>query len=288
MERLSKNCSLQFTLYAVGFLLLTCTIRMAGCILGILRWLLSYLLFSLGLRRKILILGPAGAGKSKLGNFILKGNHFKTSVGAIEATRDFAVKRRLTCSCSSGEICCLFNNCYCEIYVTDSPALKNNMDYIRRVFEEDNVADAILLVIDASKRFTAEEQQDIQALSQIYQGGGFWERVILVISHADVLGNTLFKQREAFDQVVRDRNCPESLKWLVQQVNWRFYFIDIDNLVQPERDLELNRMMARVRSGNAWLRFRLRIAHICRCTRDGLGGRPLYNGNNSRDYNSFS
>ena len=245
----------------------------------ILRFILGSICFLSGLRRKILLIGPPGSGKSRLGNFILqdpKNDTFKVCIGALAGTTAAKEARRIIhccCCCCSKRLPHLparIRNLLCrELVIIDTPPIKaidEDRAQFQEIYKHDNVADSIFIVIDASKRFTDEEQKSLKQLAEVYNTG-FWERSRLVITHSKILGETKQIQQQTFNETLSHPNCPTSLKWLTEMVESRYIFIDTAEMHQPEVFASLMDEIEASRLGHFCLRFRIRMIHLCQAIR---------------------
>ena len=223
-----------------------------------------------------MLIGPPGSGKSRLGNFILqdlKNDTFKVCIGALEGTTAAKEACRIIhcccCCCCSKRLLHLparIRNLLCrELVIIDTPPIKaidEDRAQFREIYRHDNVADLIFIVIDASKRFTDEEQKSLEQLAEVYNAG-FWERTRLVITHSKILGETKQIQQQMFHETLSHPNCPTGLKWLTEKVESRYIFIDTVEMHQPEVFDSLMDEIEASRPGYFCLRFRIRMNHLC-------------------------
>ena len=214
--------------------------RVMGCFISCIRFTvrqcLSMLRFLFCLRRKILIIGGPGVGKSQVGNILVGKEVFATSVGRIPGTRVF----QSTSISGVNQSNCLQT----EIVVVDSPALKGDPLVCQHVYLQDNIADVIYLVINGDARFTQDQQLALEAIAKLYKAEMFWDRITVVVSHAASLGSTVNEQKRTFEDTMKDRDCPLTLKWLDRKVRNRILFVESKSTsavyIQERREELLN------------------------------------------------
>ena len=168
----------------------------------------------------VVLMGMTGAGKSGFGNSLLQGKDcFKTQGGLLSITH----------GPKSGET----NWNGTHLSVVDTPGMNDawegqNMDRTLQHIVEgikltNGGADAICYVMDISKRFTKGEAEILQYLSD---AGNLWPHVIVIFTHAGLVGKTTAEQETYLSGVLKHEKCPSGFKELVKNTQDRYVMFE--------------------------------------------------------------
>ena len=174
--------------------------------------------------KTVVLMGMTGAGKSRFGNFLLdKEGYFQTQGGLLSITH----------GPKSGET--EWNGRH--LSVVDTPGMNDawegqNMDRTLKHIAEgirkaNGGADAICYVMDVAKRFTNGEAKILQYLSD---AGNLWPHVIIIFTHAGLVGKTTAEQETYLADVLKSEQCPSGFKDLVKNTQRRYVLFEAENM----------------------------------------------------------
>ena len=168
----------------------------------------------------LLIVGVPGGGKSAFGNFLLGSNAFNCSTGVLSKIR-------------GPQLHSTFRNGV-KLSVTDTQGLGSDPDWYSETVLKNALlltgngplegVDAIAFVLSANMRFTQDQQDTLELLNQKET---FWNRVIVVITHAKEMGESVLAQEQAVKELMESPESPQSLKWLLSKVSRRFLTVEL-------------------------------------------------------------
>ena len=82
---------------------------------------------------------------------------------------------------------------------------------------------AVVICFSGMARFNLATEGVVNALDQL---GTFWPHAFVLYTHADDMGSTESEQKQQIYQWINNPRCPERLKWLLQQVQYRFMTVE--------------------------------------------------------------
>ena len=186
----------------------------------------------------LLIIGVPGGGKSAFGNFLLGSNAFNCSTGVLSKI-------------SSPQQHSTFRNGV-KLSVTETQGFGSGPDWYSETVLKNALlltngplegVDAITFVLSANMRFTQDQQDTLELL---HQKEKFWNRVIVVITHAKEMGESVLSQEQAVKELMESPESPQSLKWLLSKVSRRFLTVELsthDNLCEEYENERFQKFM---------------------------------------------
>ena len=194
----------------------------------------------------IMVIGVTGSGKSTTCNFFLKQEVFDTKAGAMSVT--------FKSDAHSGTV---FGK---RVLFIDTPGFSDAYeseeqrmtDLGRALYFAQDGVHAIVICLNGNARFDLSIAGMVNALDQL---DTFWPHVFILYSHADDMGSTEIEQKEKIYQWIDNPRCPESLKWLLQQVQYRFMTVESrmrgnDHMYHQQKGKELLDLVEQVYTSN--------------------------------------
>ena len=165
----------------------------------------------------VMVIGVTGSGKSTACNFFLNKKVFNTKGGAVSVT----IKSDAHSGIVLGK----------KVMFIDTPGFSDAYES-----EEQRMADlgralyfaqagvhAIAICFNGTARFDLATEGVVNALDQL---GTFWPHAFVLYSHADDMGTTESEQKQQIYQWLNNPRCPDRLKWLLEQVQYRFMTVE--------------------------------------------------------------
>ena len=111
---------------------------------------------------------------------------------------------------------------------------------------------AIVIYFNGMARFDLATEGVVNALDQL---GTFWPHAFVLYNHADDMGSTESEQKQQIYQWINNPRCSESLKWLLQQVQYHFMTVESrmrgnDHMYHQQKCKELLNLVAQVYTSN--------------------------------------
>ena len=109
-----------------------------------------------------------------------------------------------------------------------------------------------MLNISGKARF---DQSIVDMINAVDQLGTFWPHAFILYSHANDIGSTEREQKQQIYQWIDNPRCPECLKWLLQEVQYRFMTVEStirgnDHMYHQEKCKELLDLVEQVYTSN--------------------------------------
>ena len=177
-----------------------------------------------------MLLGVTGAGKSCLGNFLLKKEAFID-----KESKEIMGSETKTATTASA----LFEEK--KICVIDTPGLGDTENLGKDDYEAKDIADdavsiiteltmmrtkgisAILIVIPANVRDHSGTRNLLDFMDIL---GNYWDHAILVLTHGTLLGETAREQEKSFQSTVHSASCPPLWDKLLAIVDARCVIVE--------------------------------------------------------------
>ena len=165
----------------------------------------------------IMVIGVTGSGKSTACNFFLNQKVFNTKGGAVSVTTKSdahsgtVLGKRVLFVDTPG---------FSDAYESEEQRMT---DLGRALYFAQAGVHAIVICFNGTARFDLATEGVVNALDQL---GTFWPHAFVLYSHADDMGSTESEQKQQIYQWINNPRCPERLKWLLQQVQYRFMTVE--------------------------------------------------------------
>ena len=165
----------------------------------------------------IMVIGVTGSGKSTACNFFLNQKVFNTKGGAVSVTTKSdahsgtVLGKRVLFVDTPG---------FSDAYESEEQRMT---DLGRALYFAQAGVHAIVICFNGTARFDLATEGVVNALDQL---GTFWPHAFVLYSHADDMGSTESEQKQQIYQWIDNPRCPERLKWLLQQVQYRFMTVE--------------------------------------------------------------
>jgi len=165
----------------------------------------------------IMIIGVTGSGKSTACNFFINEKVFNTKGGAVSVT----VKSDAHTGIVLGKkILFIDTPGFSDAYETEEQRMA---DLGRALYYAQAGVHAIVICFNGTARFDLATEGVVNALDQL---GTFWPHAFVLYSHADDMGSTENEQKQQVYEWLNNPRCPERLKWLLEQVQYRFMTVE--------------------------------------------------------------
>ena len=194
----------------------------------------------------IMVIGVTGSGKSTACNFFLNQKVFNTKGGAVSVT----TKSDAHSGTMLGK----------KVLFVDTPGFSDAYeseeqrmtDLGRALYFAQAGVHAIVICFNGTARFDLATEGVVNALDQL---GTFWPHAFVLYSHADDMGSTESEQKQQIFQWINNPRCPERLKWLLQQVQYRFMTVESrmrgnDHVYHQQKCKELLDLVEQVYTSN--------------------------------------
>ena len=198
----------------------------------------------------LLVTGVTGNGKSSLCNFLSCSNSaFETATGFASITEKsgFAI-----ITMQGKRVKLIDTPGFCDDYETEEEHME---EFGEAVVLASKGVNAIGLVINAKARYTSNDTDTIEQLSQYQE---LWPYMFIIFTHAGSLGVTEDDQHKGLQSNFKELRCPESLKDLMQKVNNRYILVesikptdDPDEYYQ-KKTKEIETMMVNIYEANGF------------------------------------
>ena len=194
----------------------------------------------------IMVIGVTGSGKSTACNFFLNQKVFNTKGGAVSVTTKSdahsgtVLGKRVLFVDTPG---------FSDAYESEEQRMT---DLGRALYFAQAGVHAIVICFNGTARFNLATECVVNALDQL---GTFWPHAFILYSHADDMGSTESEQKQQIYQWINDPRCPERLKWLLQQVQYRFMTVESrmrgnDHVYHQQKCKELLDLVEQVYTSN--------------------------------------
>ena len=194
----------------------------------------------------IMIIGVTGSGKSTACNFFFNKEVFNTRGGAVSVT----IKSDAHSGIVHGK----------KVLFIDTPGFSDAYeseelrmaDLGRALYYAQYGVHAIVICFNGTARFDTATEGVVNALDQL---GTFWPHAFVLYSHADDMGSTESEQKQQIFQWINNPRCPERLKWLLCQVQYRFMTVESkmrnrDHAYRQQKCKELLSLVEQVHAQN--------------------------------------
>ena len=179
-----------------------------------------------------MLLGVTGAGKSCLGNFILKNEE------AFKESKEIMKSETKTATVASA----LFEDK--KICVVDTPGLGDTDNLGKHDFKAEDFAEDASSIITELTKITTRRTKGISAFLIVIPGhirehsgtlnlldfmdilGNYWDHAILVVTHGTELGKTAREQEDSFQSTVHGASCPPVWDRLYKKVDARCVIVE--------------------------------------------------------------
>ena len=165
----------------------------------------------------IMVIGVTGSGKSTACNFFLNQKVFNTKGGAVSVT---AKSDAHSGTVLGKKVLFVDTPGFSDAYESEEQRMA---DLGRALYFAQAGVHAIVICFNGTARFDLATEGVVTALDQL---GTFWPHAFVLYSHADDMGSTESEQKEQIYQWIDNPRCPERLKWLLQQVQYRFMTVE--------------------------------------------------------------
>ena len=165
----------------------------------------------------IMIIGVTGSGKSTACNFFLNQKVFNTKGGAVSVTTKSDAHNGTVLG---KKVLFVDTPGFSDAYESEEQRMT---DLGRALYFAQAGVHAIVICFNGTARFDLATEGVVNALDQL---GTFWPHAFVLYSHADDMGSTESEQKEQIYQWINNPRCPERLKWLLQQVQYRFMTVE--------------------------------------------------------------
>jgi len=190
----------------------------------------------------IMVIGVTGSGKSTACNFFCGQNVFNTKGGAVSVTTK-----------SEAHSCYILNK---KVLLIDTPGFSDAYeseeqrmtDLGKALYYAQEGVHAIVICFNGTARFDIATESVVNALDQL---GTFWPHAFILYTHADDMGSNESEQKQQIFQWLDNPRCPDRLKWLLQNVQYRFVTVESrmrrgDNAYQQQKCKEFLGMVEHV------------------------------------------
>ena len=165
----------------------------------------------------IMVIGVTGSGKSTACNFFLNKKVFNTKGGAVSVT----IKSDAHSGMVLGKkIMFIDTPGFSDAYESEEQRMA---DLGRALYYAQAGVHAIAICFNGTARFDLATEGVVNALDQL---GTFWPHAFVLYSHADDMGPTESEQKQQIYQWIKNPRCPDRLKWLLEQVQYRFMTVE--------------------------------------------------------------
>ena len=165
----------------------------------------------------IMVIGVTGSGKSTVCNFFLNQKVFITKGGAVSVT---AKSDAHSGTVLGKRVLFVDTPGFSDTYESEEQRMR---DLGRALYFTQAGVHAIVICFNGTARFDLATEGVVNALDQL---GTFWPHAFILYTHADDMGSTENEQKQQIYQWVNDPRCPKRLKWLLQQVQYRFMTVE--------------------------------------------------------------
>ena len=165
----------------------------------------------------IMVIGVTGSGKSTACNFFLNQKVFNTKGGAVSVT---AKSDAHSGTVLGKKVLFVDTPGFSDAYESEEQRMA---DLGRALYFAQAGVHAIVICFNGTARFDLATEGVVTALDQL---GTFWPHAFVLYSHANDMGSTESEQKQQIYQWIDNPRCPERLKWLLQQVQYRFMTVE--------------------------------------------------------------
>ena len=165
----------------------------------------------------IMVIGVTGSGKSTACNFFCGQNVFNTKGGAVSVTTKSEAH---SCYILDKKVLLIDTPGFSDAYESDEQRMT---DLGKALYYAQEGVHAIVICFNGTARFDIATESVVNALEQL---GTFWPHAFILYTHADDMGNNESEQKEQIYQWLNNPRCPDRLKWLLENVHYRFVTVE--------------------------------------------------------------
>ena len=196
----------------------------------------------------IMFIGVTGSGKSTACNFFLNQEVFNTKGRAVSVTTKSdahsgtVLGKRVLFVDTPG---------FSDAYESEE---QHMTDLSRALYFAQAGVHAIVIFLNGKARFDIATEGMVKVLDQF---DTFWPHAFVLYSHADAMGSTESERKQQVYQWINNPRCPESLKWLLGKVQYRFMTVECqsrmrgnDHMYHQQKCKELLDLVEQVYTSN--------------------------------------
>ena len=168
----------------------------------------------------IMIIGVTGSGKSSACNFFINKKVFNTMGGAVSVTAKTEAHNGIVCG---KKVLFIDTPGFSDAYESDELRLE---ELGKALWHARSGIHAIIICFNGNAGFDTASEGVTNELQNL---GKFWPHSFILYTHADDMGSTESEQKQKVHGWMSNPRCPAGLKWLLQQVEYRFMTVESIN-----------------------------------------------------------